>query len=96
MRIELVSFPPLLQPADYDSVPLVAAPIRFQVFQSDAGSGIPVRVDVTPLMQRLALANFQVRILEDFGPVTPGLIEINDTTGPNRGALAPLLEVTYF
>lgn len=99
MRIELVSFPPLLQPVDYDSSPLVTAAIRFPVFRSDSGSNRHVAVNVTSLMkeaQRLGLADFQVRILEDFGPVSPGLIKINDTTGPNRGVLAPLLEVTYF
>ncbi len=96
MRIELVSFTSILLAADYDSLPLTTAIIRFPVFPSDAGKHVPV--DVTSLMveaQRLGLLNFQVRILEDFGPVTPGLIEINDTTGPNRGVLAPLLEVIY-
>ncbi|WP_298437491.1 hypothetical protein [Geobacter sp.] len=66
---------------------------------SQADVGRHVSVDVTPLMveaQRLALSNLQVRILEDLGPVSPGLIEISDTTGANRGVLAPLLEVTYF
>ena len=97
MRIELVSFPTILTSADYDSTPLVTLAVTFPVFPSDAGNH--VAVDVTPLMveaQRLVLQNFQVRILEDFGPVTAGLIEINDTTGPNSGTLAPLLEVTYF
>lgn len=96
MRVELVSFGSLLLTADYDSTPLATA-VTFPVFSSDVG--LHVAVDVTPLMveaQRLRLLNFQVRILEDFGPVTPGLIEINDTTGPNSGILAPLLEVTYF
>jgi hypothetical protein len=46
--------------------------------------------------QRLGLLDFQVRILEDLGPVTPGLIEITDTTGVNRGAVAPQLQVNYF
>jgi hypothetical protein len=46
--------------------------------------------------QRLGLPDFQIRILEDLGPVSPGLIEINDTTGANRGLLAPLLQVEYF
>jgi hypothetical protein len=46
--------------------------------------------------QRLGLVNFQVRIMEDLGIVSPGLIEINDTTGVNRGTLAPVLQVTYF
>jgi hypothetical protein len=42
--------------------------------------------------QRRGLANFQIRILEDFGFVFPGLVEIDDLT-INR---APLLTVTYF
>ena len=66
---------------------------------SQADFGRHVNIDVTPLMveaQRLGLANFQVRVLEDLGIVTPGLIEINDTTGVNRRVLAPLLTVTYF
>jgi hypothetical protein len=56
-------------------------------------------VDVTAFMQKaqqLGFPDFQVRIMEDFGIVTPGIIEINDTTGTNRQFLAPLLEVTYF
>ena len=91
MRIELVTFASVLLVADYDSTPLTTATVTFPVFRTDSGQH--VAVDVTTLMaeaQRLGLLNFQVRILEDFGPVTPGLIEINDTTGPNRGALAPL------
>lgn len=96
MRIELVSFASVLLTVNYDSAPLTATVVTFPVLQSD--SGRHVAVDVTRLMveaQRLGLLNFQVRILEDFGPVTPGLIEINDTSGSNRGTLAPLLEVTY-
>jgi hypothetical protein len=46
--------------------------------------------------QRLGLSSFQLRTLEDLGFVSPGLIEINDTTGLNRGVLAPLLQVSYF
>lgn len=96
MRIELVSFSSVLQVADYDSSPLVGTFIRFQLFQSDVDRH--VIVDVTPLMeeaQRLGLANLQLRVMEDLGPVIPGLVEIEDTTGPNRDALAPLLEVAY-
>ncbi len=101
IRIDLVSFqPPALVGTDYDrtSQPALATlTISPPISQADFGQH--VAVDVTPLMveaQRLGLLNFQVRILEDFGPVNPGLIEINDTTGANRGVLAPLLEVTYF
>jgi hypothetical protein len=62
-------------------------------------AGLPVSVNVTSLMteaQRLGLANFQIRILEDLVFLSPGLVEINDSTGANRGTLAPLLRVDYF
>ena len=80
-----------LQPA------LATTTISPPISQADFGKHITV--DVTPLMveaQRLGLLNFQVRILEDLGPVSPGLVEINDTTGVNSNVLAPLLQVTYF
>jgi hypothetical protein len=32
----------------------------------------------------------------DFDAAADGLIEINDTTGPNRNILAPVLQVAYF
>lgn len=100
VRIELVDFqPPTLIGTDFDrtlqpalAFTTIVPPI------SSADVGYHVRVDVTSLMteaQRLGLPDFQIRILEDLGFVYPGLIEINDTTGPNQGALAPLLEVTY-
>jgi len=41
------------------------------------------------------VTNFRIRILEDFGAVSPGIIEIDDTTEPNQGLLAPLLQVEY-
>ena len=95
--IELVSFsPPALQASDYDRTilpTLVATTIIPPINQSDVGRH--VAVDVTSLMveaQRRGLANFQIRILEDFGFVFPGLVEIDDST-INR---APLLTVTYF
>ena len=101
IRIELVSFqPPALQGTDFDRVllpPLAVTTIVPPLSQVDVGTHVPV--DVTPLMveaQRLGLSNFQVRIMEDLGPVVPGLIEIDDTTAADRGAFAPLLEVTYF
>jgi hypothetical protein len=46
--------------------------------------------------QRLGLLDFQVRIMEDLGPASPILMEIDDTTGADRGTFAPLLTVTYF
>ncbi|KAF0219635.1 MAG: hypothetical protein FD174_1890 [Geobacteraceae bacterium] len=99
IRIDLVSFqPPTLVVSDFDlNSQRALATITTQIFQSDFRQH--VLVDVTSLMveaQRLGLADFQVRILEDLGIVSPGLIEINDTTGPNRGVLAPLLQVTFF
>jgi hypothetical protein len=47
-------------------------------------------------VQRLGLPMFQIRILVDPGAPPSGLVEINDSTGVNRGTLAPLLDVTYF
>jgi hypothetical protein len=101
IRIDLVSFePPTLIETDYDRTQqpaLATVTIIPPISQADFGNH--VTVDVTPLMveaQRLQLPNFQLRILEDLGVVNPGIIEINDTTGPNRFDLAPLLQVTYF
>lgn len=100
IRIELVSFQtPTLVETDFDRTlqpALATATITPPISQVDFGKH--VSLDVTSMMkeaQRLRLANFQVRILEDLGAVSPGLIEITDTTGPNRGVLAPLLQVTY-
>jgi len=96
IRIELVSFsPPTLQATDYDRtiLPPLAVTANIPIFRADVGRH--VEIDVTTLMieaQRRGLVDFQVRILEDFGFVDPGLIEIDDTT-INR---APLLTVTYF
>lgn len=102
IRIDLVNFqPPTLIGTDFDrtSLPaLVTTLITPPISQADFGNH--VSVDVTSLMQeaqRLGLLNFQVRILVDPGTVSPGLVEINDTTTiGNRDALAPLLQVTYF
>lgn len=100
IRIDLVAFqPPTLIPADFDrTIQPALATTTFSPPISAADVGQHVVIDVTSLMieaQRLGLVNFQIRILEELGPVTPGLIEINDTTGANRQTLAPLLEVTY-
>ncbi len=101
IRIELVSFqPPTLLATDFNRIlqpPLAFTTIIPPISQGDVGNH--VKVDVTPLMveaQRLGLADFQVRILEDFGIIAPGVVEINDTTGANRIDLAPLLTVTFF
>jgi hypothetical protein len=101
IRIDLVSFlPPTLVGTDFDrtSQPALATVTIIPPI-SDRDFGQHISVDVTPLMveaQRLGLADFQVRIMEDLGVVSPGIIEINDTTGANRATLAPLLQVTYF
>jgi hypothetical protein len=101
IRIDLVFFqPPTLIASDFNRnslLPLATTTIIPPISQADLGQH--VFVDVTSLMaeaQRLGLPDFQIRILEDLGPVSPGLIEINDTTGANRGLLAPLLQVEYF
>jgi hypothetical protein len=101
IRIDLVSFQTTtLVEADFDrslQPALVTATITPPISQVDFGQH--VSLDVTTLMQeaqRLGLANFQVRILEDSGAAFPGLIEITDTTGPNRRNIAPALQVTYF
>jgi hypothetical protein len=101
IRIELVSLPGLtLVQDDFSRTSLRA--IAFTTIEppiSSADAGKHVFVDVTSLMvqaQNLGLPDFQVRILEDLEASFPGLIEINDTTGPDRAALAPLLQVEYF
>jgi hypothetical protein len=98
--IELVSFQPAtLLGTDFDRTlqpPLASIVVSPPISPADVGTN--VSIDVTPLMvkaQRLGLLDFQVRIMEDLGPAIPILVEINDTTGVNRGALAPLLTVTY-
>lgn len=90
IRIDLISFqPPTLFETDFDrSLQPALATITITPPISEADFGNHVPVDVTSLMnevQRLGLADFQIRILEDAGAVTPGLIEITDTTGANRG-----------
>jgi hypothetical protein len=99
--IELVNYqPPTLLETDFDrrrQPPLAYVRVNPSFTLSDVGTNISI--DVTLLMiqaQELGLVDFQLRILEDLGPAIPGLLEINDTTGSNRGSLAPLLTVTYF
>lgn len=101
IRVDLVSFqPPILVSTDFDRILLPAlASITLTPPISQTDLRNHVSIDVTLLMeeaQRLGLANFQVRIMEDLGIVTPGRIEINDTTGVDRAIFAPLLQVTYF
>jgi hypothetical protein len=99
--IELVSFqPPTLLETDFDRTlqpALASLVLNPPLSQADVGTN--VSIDVTTLMieaQRRGLVDFQVRIMEDLGPAIPILVEINDTTGVNRGSLGPLLTVTYF
>jgi hypothetical protein len=101
IRIDLVSFqPPTLVGTDFDRTlqpALITTTIVPPIVQADLGNH--VIVDVTSLMQeaqRFGLPDFQIRILEDLGVVSPGIIEINDTTGLNRALLAPLLQVEYY
>lgn len=101
IRIELVAFqPPTLLAEDFDRIlqpPLGYTTIVPAISSADVGRN--VRVDVTALMIEAQIRNlpdFQIRILEDLGPVYPGLIEINDTTGAERINLAPLLTVNYY
>ena len=101
IRIDLVSFqPPILIASDFDpgiqpalATTTIAPPISLMDVNHH------VFVDVTSLMvvaQNFGLPDFQVRILENPGAISPGLIEINDTTGAFRVFLAPLLQVEYF
>ena len=101
LRIDLVSFqPPNLIGTDFDlNLQPTLATIRVSPPITQADFRRHVTIDVTALMvvaQRTGQLDFQVRIMEDLGIVTPGLIEINDTTGANRNTLAPVLQVTYF
>lgn len=96
MDIELVSFSSL-SGTDFNSAPLLGtAPVIFSVFPTTDVNNF-VAIDVTSLMvqaQNLTLSDLQIRISLDSSAVS-GRIEIDDTTGPNRGALAPLLQVKY-
>jgi hypothetical protein len=101
VRVELVTFqPPTLLPTDFDRTlqpPLAAVRLSPQLAAADVGTYVPI--DVTSLMveaQRRGLPDFQVRIMEDLGPPITGLFAIDDSTGSNRAARAPLLTVTYF
>ena len=101
VRVELVTFqPPTLLPTDFDRTlqPALAFTILSpHLSPADVGTFVPI--DVTSLMveaQRRGLPDFQVRIMEDLGPPIAGLFAIDDSTGANRGARAPVLTVTYF
>ncbi len=94
IRIDLIDiFSSTLTTGDYSLInrpPL--ASITLNIFQSDIGHF--VKIDVTSLMieaQNRGLTDFRIRILEDLGPVIPGLIEIDETA-----TAAPQLQVNYF
>jgi len=98
--IDLVTFqPPTLISTDYDRTlqpPLASTTISPPIGSSDVGTY--VSVDVTELMiqaQNAALPDFQVRVMEDVGPLIPVLMSIDDTTGADRSNRAPVLTVTY-
>ena len=100
IRVDLVSFqPPNILGTDFDrnaQPPVASMLIPGDITRGDVGNF--VTVDVTPLMiraQQLGLIDFQVRIMEDLGPAILTYMEIDDTTGSNRGSRAPLLTVTY-
>ncbi len=100
MLVELVSYePPTLLATDFDGAlqpPLATTRVVPPISGADVGTDLAI--DVTALMvqaQRLGLASFQVRILQEPGVSGPVLVEINDTTGANRGDQAPLLTVNF-
>ncbi len=102
LRIDLISFPPPLIATDFDRIiqPSLASVVGPVITSADVfvpALNNHVLIDVTPLMvqaQVQAVPNFQIRILDDSG--TPGLIEIDDSTGANRLNFAPLLTVQFF
>lgn len=100
IRVELVSFqPPTLIGTDFlrnALPPLGAVLVNGNVTGADIGWFVPV--DVTSLMivaQQRGLVDFQVRIMEDLGPASFTMIEIDDPTTSVRPQRAPLLTVTY-
>ncbi len=104
LRIDLISFPPPLIATDWDRgiQPSLASVIGPVITSADVfvpALNNHVLIDVTPLMvqaQVQAVPNFQIRILDDAGTAAPWLIEIDDSTGANRAALAPFLTVQFF
>jgi hypothetical protein len=100
VRIELVSFAQPMVATDFDRTAQPAityTTLSPRLGPSDLNKYVPI--DVTELMrqaQRLGLADFQVRIMQDLGPPIDGLFTIDDTTGSNRPSFAPLLTVNYF
>ena len=100
IRVELVAFqPPTLIGTDFDRTalpPLGAVLVSGNVTAADIGQFVPV--DVTSLMilaQQRGLPEFQVRIMENLGPPSFTLIEIDDAITADRPQRAPLLTVSY-
>lgn len=100
LRIDLISFqPPTLTGSEFDTQ-LQPALVTLHVSPdfTNADIGIFTTIDVTPLMeeaQREGLVDFQIRVMEELGPAIYALAQIDDSTGPNRSSVAPLLTVTY-
>jgi len=95
--VDLVAFPQPLLVGDFSRAFLATTTIIPVIIQLDVGNH--VTFDVTGLMKEAqfrSLSHFQVRLLRGSGGTASGLVEINDTTGINRGARAPQLTVTYF
>jgi hypothetical protein len=95
--VDLVSYPQPLLAVDFGGTFLATTTITPAITSLDIGNH--VTVNVTALMQeaqRRGLAHFQVRLLQGPGGTATGLVQINDTTGVNRPAHAPLLTVVYF
>jgi hypothetical protein len=94
VRVELVSFAPPVLASDFDENSLPPLEVRtYTVRPADIGHHVVL--DVTPLVARAQaerLQSFQVRILEEFGVVAPGVIEIDEISNET----APLLRVFYF
>lgn len=94
MFVDLVSFPQPLSAVDFGRA--FFATTTSQVITS---SNLPkhVTIDVTNLMkeaQLRGLSRFQIRLLKT--GATPGLVEINNTTGLDRVNFAPQLTIVYF
>ena len=95
--VDLVSFTQPLLAVDFGGGFLATTSITPSIVSADVANH--VTVNVTGLMQEAqsrGFSHFQVRLLKGSGGTFTGLMEINDTTGPNRASLAPQLTVAYF
>lgn len=93
IRIELVEFPPPLVASDFNTSAIGSTVVLDTISPVDLGiNGGYIDIPVTPLV-RTAWSRgtfFQVRIMEDLGLVSPGVIEINETNFP------PKLRIDFF